>query len=518
MRQAKLNGPPGSPRWRLALALVSIVGIAVGATRAGADTALSFSYAWLVDQARARAQSADEPPPSAPPELLALPYDDYRQIRFRPDRAVPIPGSRWSLQFFHPGNLFPHPVRVNLVEHGLSHELPFDRTDFSYDGPLREDAPVLEQIHGWAGFRLHRPRPVDSVDEEFVVFLGGSYFRARASGGPYGLSARGLALDSGLDVPEEFPRFSEYWVGALPDGRPVVHALLESPRAVGAYQFEIGTNGPTMIDVKATLFFRELPQLVGLAPLTSMYAVGVYGRLAGTDFRPQVHDNDGLSISAGDARWLWRPLNNPEHRRWSVFALENPHGFGLVQRERAFGLYADLEAAYHLRPNLWIEPRGGWGKGSVRLLELPTPNEYSDNIVAFWTPAQLPQPNEAFTIAYRMTWAQEEPWTEGSGEARVERTLVGTGVADAEGVRVRRIFIDFSRPRMGGFDGPVEPQVSCSNAVCSEAVVVANDEDRGWRVFFDAEPTSDRDVELSASLHVGSTLISEVWHGRLDGL
>ena len=487
--------------------------------RPRAQPEAGFSWEWLVGQASAKVAQPYEPPPDLPPELAGLSYDDYRQVRFMPHRAVPIPGSPWSLQFFHPGYLYAHPVRVHLLADGTSRLLPFDPASFSYDGRLQGQGGRFADLPGWAGFRLHRPRASDGVDEEFVVFLGGSYFRARAPIGPYGLSARGLAIDSGLDKPEEFPNFTAFWIGALGDGRPVVYALLESPSAVGAYRFEIGVSDATVIEVTADLFLRAAPQLVGIAPLTSMFEHGLYGRRAGTDFRPRIHDTDGLSILTRNGRRLWRPLDNPEHRRWSIFGLESPLGFGLFQRERSFATYADLEAQYHQRPNLWIEPREPWGMGSVRLLELPTPDEYADNIAAFWVPGEPFRAGEKRVFGYRMTWAQEEPVSHDIGLAKVERTLIGlTEETSASRWPSRRVVLDFSdrRPTLEG--QPLAGQVTCHGARCSAPIIVANPETGGWRLSFDAVPTTDDAIELTAALTSFGSLASEVWHGRLDGL
>ena len=70
----------------------------------------------------------------------------------------------------------------------------------------------------------------------------------------------------------------------------------------------------------------------------------------------------------------------------SAFADTSPRGFGLLQRERMFADYQDLEARYENRPSVWVEPIGDWGEGAVELVEIPSEQEVNDNIVAFWRP------------------------------------------------------------------------------------------------------------------------------------
>ena len=68
--------------------------------------------------------------------------------------------------------------------------------------------------------------------------------------------------------------------------------------------------------------------------MTSMFFFGPNDRKDVDDFRPAVHDSDGLAIYNGQDEELWRPLSNPRDLQISTFADLNPRGFGLMQREK----------------------------------------------------------------------------------------------------------------------------------------------------------------------------------------
>src|SRR5690606_20142066 len=147
------------------------------------------------------------------PDKLLKPlftYDQHRDIRFRPDRA------RWraenlpfELMFFHPGWLFTYPVQMNEVRDGKATHIAFDGRDFDY-GKNEIDPQEFADI-GFAGVRVHYPLNTPQYKDELIVFLGASYFRAVSRGARYGLSARGLAIDTVGGSGEEFPQFVEFW-------------------------------------------------------------------------------------------------------------------------------------------------------------------------------------------------------------------------------------------------------------------------------------------------------------------
>jgi glucans biosynthesis protein len=344
------------------------------------------------------------------PEWLAkLDYDGYRALRFVPQASLwggeDLP---FRAQFMHRGYLFRSRVRIHVVEGGEARELRFEPAQFQY---APGQAPVPDEL-GYAGFALRYRASEPARWDEFASFLGASYYRLVGSGQHYGASARGLAIDAATSKGEEFPEFVEFWIEKpAPDARQlVVHALLDSPSLTGACRFVLEPGAQTAADALVCIVPRRPVEKLGLAPLTSMFHFGEDGLRRTPDYRPEVHDSDGLLIHDARGEWLWRPLRNPprEHRV-TRFALENPAGFGLLQRDRSFESYADLEARYELRPSLWVEPRGSWGKGAVELLEIPTPGEWNDNVVAYWVPEQALTAGQELRLEYRMTAATEEP-------------------------------------------------------------------------------------------------------------
>src|SRR5208283_5674238 len=308
----------------------------------------------------------------------------------------------FQLQFFHPGFVIDHTVQLHELTGRKTRTIEFKRSLFNYDD-LHLSGSIPDTM-GFAGFRVLYD--LNKPGDELGAFLGASYFRFLCPKAVYGLSARGLAINTAEPGGEEFPVFEEFWVQkpAAEARDLVVFALLDSPSVAGAYRFVIQPGFETVVAVRAAIYRRTDVKVIGLAPLTSMFWHGENSRTTHGDFRPEVHDSDGLLVQRGSGEWLWRPLVNPDKLRVTSFADESPRGFGLLQRDRNFDHYQDLEAHYHSRPNVWVEPVGNWGVGAVRLVEIPTPDETSDNIVAFWVPANPLPANEAFEFEYRLRW------------------------------------------------------------------------------------------------------------------
>ena len=213
----------------------------------------------------------------------------------------------------------------------------------------------------------------------------------------------------------------------------VVHALLDSKSAAGGFRFTIRPGSTTIFDVEMSLYPRVDMPNGGFGPLTSMFFFGPNNRADTQDYRPQVHDFDGLFILNGHGEQLWRPLSNPHTLQVSAFSDVNPRSFGLAQRERNFADYEDLESRFERRPSLIIEPIGDWGEGAVVLFEIPTNEEVHDNIVAFWRPKQPAAAKSEHYYTYRMHWGPDVAKTDVL--ARFTRTGVAALADDVEIVR-----------------------------------------------------------------------------------
>lgn len=467
------------------------------------------------------AQPFDGGFPPLPPPLADLDYDAYRDIRFRKERAfLGEAGGPFRLQLFHRGFLYPRPVAVNLVRDGVSTPIAYDPALFDF-GRTRIEATLPSDLN-FAGIRIHAPlnRP-DRLDE-LIVFVGASYFRFLGQDQLYGLSARGLAIGSDGDG-EEFPFFRAFFIEVPPEGATAltIHALLDSPSVVGAYRFTVEPGRNTSVRVSATLTPRRDLATVGIAPLTSMFFIGETDRGHSDDYRPELHDSDGLQIAAGSGEWLWRPLDNPQSRRISTFLDRDPKGFGLMQRDRAFASYQDLEAGYERRPGYFVEPEGAWGEGSVVLMELPTDNETADNVVAFWRPKQPYPAGRPVRLAYTIRAHTGEDL---HPNGKVVNTFIAepaasgaarkaNAAADAALLRSRRFLIDFGGGGLARIPGETPPEIvagaSLGRIVASS--IVPNPHIGGFRVALDVRLDGPGTTELRVYLKKDDQALTETW-------
>ena len=453
-------------------------------------------WAFSLDDVSAKAkelagQKYEAPRSNLPNEFREMKFADYQKIRFRNEKAEwADQNTPFKLSFYHQGMHFDTPVKINEVTADSVHEIKYDPTRFDF-GDVKYDPKSTEQL-GYAGFRVLYPINKDDKQDEIMTMLGASYFRVVGKGQAYGLSARGMAIDTALPSGEEFPRFTEFWIERPKPGEKqlVIFALLDSPRATGAYRLTLRPGTDTIVDVKSQMFLRDKVTKLGIAPLTSMYLFGANQPSKVLNYRRELHDSSGLSIHAGNGEWIWRPLNNPKHLSVSNFSVENPRGFGLLQRGRDFSHYEDLDDNYDKRPSAWIEPEGDWGKGSVDLVEIPTADETNDNIVAFWSPAELPKVGEPLDVSYRLHWTMDEKALHPADSAWVKQTLRSTGDVKQSNL-IRQpdgsvaYLVDFEGPSLKALpsDAPVRSQVSVGdNAELVENSVRYNEHTKGWRL------------------------------------
>ena len=479
-----------------------------------AFTARATVFDEVARRAAALAATPYVPPPkTAPPaDGEKLDYDQYRDIRFRPARALwRDEGLPFEVQFFHPGFLNTETVKINeALADGSVRSVPFDAADFDYG---HNKTPSHALASGFAGFRLHYPINRADHKDEVIVFLGASYFRAVGRDQRYGLSARGLAIDTVGAHGEEFPRFVEFWLEKPVPGASsiAIDALMDSPGLAGAYRFIVTPGAETVVDVQARLVLRRGVGTLGLAPLTSMFFSGE-DQPQPDDFRPEVHDSDGLMIASGTGEWLWRPLVNPHQVLTTSFAVPSLKGFGLMQRDRAYTSYEDDEARYELRPSAWVEPVGDWGPGRVELVQLNTIDESNDNVVAYWVPESLPPPGRPLDLAWRMHWqgdVQQRPPSAWTVQSRVGHSFAQ--LAQGE----RQVIVDFTGPALEKLpaDAPVKGEVTAvANADLGLVNVYRNDATGMWRLSLRYTPRDPaQPVELRAFLRNGQNTLTETW-------
>ena len=474
----------------------------------------AFDFNGVASKAQQLAKTAyKEPKKNLSEQLTTLTYEQYRGIRFKSDKAYwhaqRLP---FELNFFHQGRQYDTPVKINEIVSGRARTIAFDPRAFDYGG-LKLTAHDLRHL-GFAGFSVNYPLNSAKSRDEILVFLGASYLKAVGKNQEYGVSARGLAVDTALNSGEEFPRFVEFWI-ERPTSKSkqlTIYALLDSKRVTGAYRFIVKPGEQTAVDVKSQLYLRENVTKLGIAPLNSMFFFGENQRSPVEDYRPEVHDSDGLSIASGTGEWIWRPLVNPKRLLVTSYSLSNPTGFGLMQRDDRQTSYEDLRSRYETRPSVWVEPTGKWGSGRVELVQIPTPDEMNDNIVAFWVPDQLPKPGLPIDFDYRMSWGKKTQQL--PPLSWVTQTRRGEGAPRKPDGSVA-LYIDFEGPAFKKLprDAKVDIRVSADqNGQIISSQAYPNEATGGWRALVRVKRVDDgKPVELRGFLQTDNTTLSETW-------
>lgn len=485
-----------------------------------------FTFEALKARAKQMAAQPYQAPPNPQPDVLQrIDYDAHGKIRFKPEMALWANGpSSWPVTFFHLGRYFQKPVRMHVVEAGRAREIVYDESYFEM--PANSPAHELQTGTGFAGFRLqesrsgHPGRKGETLDwkrNDWVAFLGASYFRAIGELYQYGLSARGLAVDPAVaGKTEEFPDFTHVWLETPQEGAEYVtlYALLSGPSVAGAYRFRMHRGKGVTMQIETAIHLRKDVSRLGIAPLTSMFWYSETVKQTAVDWRPEVHDSDGLALWTGSGERAWRPLNNPPRTIASAFTDNNPRGFGLMQRDREVGHYLD-GVSYERRPSLWVETEGEWGKGSVQLIEIPTDDEIHDNIVAMWVPEASARAGSSYTYRYTLHWVADEPFPTTLGKVVATRLGNGGQPGTARAKGVRKFMVEFLGPALEALPIGVKPEVVLSSSrgkfsyIFAEAV--PDDVPGHWRAQFDLAVGGSEPVEMRCYLKAGDTVLTETW-------
>lgn len=457
-----------------------------------------FSWDMLVERARrlARSPFAETPPY---PGAAKIDYDALNQARFRDERTAwnDLPGDT-GIRLFPLSANAQQPVEIALVEGGRTTPLRYDPAMF--DAPPGNPVRNLGPDAGFAGFRIMNA----ARDADWLSFLGASYFRAAGAEKQFGLSARAIAINTSIAGKEEFPRFTHFWLERTGRSSVTVHALLDGASVTGAFRFvsELTAQGVRQ-DVDAALFPRRAIPELGLMAMTSMFWYDQADRRTRTDWRPEIHDSDMLSISSADGTAHCRPLINPSAPRVDVFAERNPRGFGLLQRDRNFDHYQDDGVFYERRPSLWASSRKPLGAGQVRLYEFPTDSEYTDNVAAYWTPAAIPRPGGRIDASYQLDWSSARTPASASA-ATVANIWTGrTGQGD-------RIAIDFA-----GVPEGTRPEIWTDLAgatLIKKAGYPVLHQPGLFRAVLDIRRDQGRSADIRVQLRMGNRPFSEYVH------
>ena len=490
----------------LTLLMLSVSALGAEAPAPNSTGGYSFSFETLLQDAKHRASLAYAPPrrSSIPSILDKLSPEQYRSIHFNPDAGIwrndPLP---FRLELLRAGYNLQTAVTVSTVEDGTAHDLV--ATPEMFQSSVDLPAQVGKANWPLSGFRVRTRINSPKVWDEFLVFQGASYFRAVAKSLLYGLSARGLAINTAEPQGEEFPAFTHFWI-ERPTAKAtsiVIYALLESESVTGAYKFTVTPGTETITDVELTLFPRTDLRVVGIAPLTSMFLFDETNRGRLDDYRPEVHDSDGLQVAAASGEQIFRPLANPIKLQVSTFTTQQPKGFGLVQRSRQQSDFQDFDAQYERRPSAWVEPQGDWGPGSVELVEIPSGRESNDNIVAFWRPTQPLTPGHPAHFAYRITWCAEPAQPKSLG-----KTIATRSGASLDGKR-RVFLLDFvgAGEKVDG----LRLDLSASAGRISNATLISNGALHGLRASFEIDPRDADLIEMRLRVMRGDKPVTETW-------
>lgn len=490
-----------------------------------------FSWEGLIKEAQLMAKQPYQPAPQPNHEVLEqIDWEAHGKIHFKPENALFADGpGQYPIQFFHPGRFFQAPVQMFRLDkslsetqaHTIAREILFDKHYF--DMPPDSPAQHLGAKASYAGFRIQESRlgdqsKLDWQHNDWVAFLGASYFRAIGDEYQYGLSARGITINV-VDVsqPEEFPVFSRFYFEppTKNSGTVIVYALLDGPSIAGAYRFTMTRGTNVVTEIEANLFLRKDVARFGIAPATSMYWFSDKDKVFQTDWRPEVHDSDGLALWTGANEHIWRPLIDAKGINVSAFADLNPKGFGLMQRERHFDKYMDA-VHYERRPSLWIEPLEDWGEGSVQLVEQPTDEDIYDNVVAMWVPRAKATKGSSYRLRYRLHWMAQEPFK--TNLARCMSTRIGRGGRPTQHPPgVHKFEVEFQGGALDQLTPGTIPEaiVTTTRGKISNswAEAIPNGKLGQWRVLFDlgALETGKEVVEIRLFLRSGQQTLSETW-------
>lgn len=474
----------------------------------------------IITKAKTLAEQAYVDSSSALPQALQdISYQQYRSIRFNSQKSMWRGQSDYELQFFHPGFLYRKPVQlieVKSEKNSLNNPIPFEPSWFNYEGEAATLSALSSNNHGYAGFRIHYPLNTSEYKDEVAVFLGASYFRIIGAGQNYGISARGLAINTADASGEEFPYFKKFWLEQPKPNQPMTfYALLDSPSVSGAYRFVLQPGQDTSVTVSAHIFARKTVKKLGIAALTSMFLYGENSKHTYDDFRPEVHDSDGLLMQTQLGEWIWRPLTNSKQLLVTSLSDNNPQGFGLLQRDTDFDHYLDAEAHYHNRPGLWVSPIGEWGAGRIELVEIPTDSETNDNIVSYWVSETPLLEGEHTEFDYRLSTVNGNLASQ--NVSKVLRTRQGAvvlpGMKMEEKNVQRRFVIDFDASGLGDYSASHLPEVDLqvTNGSAREIEILPVLNGKLWRVTF-LLTANAKAVDMRLFIKNDTTRLSEVWN------
>jgi len=378
--------------------------------------------------------------------LLPIEYEKYSEIRFKPEYTFWRENSKFHMQFFPQGYIYQESIKINEVWEDYQTPIFYQGSYFSIPHGINIDK--FNELSGFSGLKLLYPINSENVHEEFAVFQGSSYFRIISKGQIYGLSARGIAINTGLQTPEEFPIFSEFWIEKPKpkSEKVIVHSHLVGNSIEGYYKFTLYPGEVSKAEVTFESIIKRDIEKIGIAPLTSMFWYGESSTSLNPPY-PESHDSDGLLIQ-DDQTFIWIPLENPKKPTTTIFKVKKLKGFGLMQRDREFSSYEDPRYEYHKRPSAWVEPVNSenWENGYISLYRIPTRDDLMDNIIVFYSPEKLPTKGDNIKFSYNIKMIDKLKLDDDFAE------VVSTKIIQNKDKNLISFFIDFKGLDLKNFE------------------------------------------------------------------
>jgi glucans biosynthesis protein len=467
-----------------------------------------FTRDFVIELARSVSRRPFSPPPTDLREPFAnLTYEQYVGIKTKPDAALWVGENRdFVIEPLHRGLIFTAPVDIYVVENQMMNRVPYDASKFDYGSLKITEKPGDV---GFSGFRILTPHK-DGPPTEVAIFQGASFYRAAARGQRLGVTARGLSIRTADPRGEEFPAFRAFWIEkpAVGENVMVIHALLDSASATGAYRFTLRPGEATIIDTEMTLFPRAAVDHYGIAGFSASSFFTPLDHRRSDDVRPMVAETNGLQMLTGKDEWLWRPVSNRETLQISAFVDANPKGFGFLLRERDIAAYQDDDQHWEQRPSLWVEPFGEWGEGAVQLVEVPSESEINENLFAYWRPKQPLAAGKETSFAYRQFWCWTPP-----ARTPLAAAEDAHGGRSPLGAKLRRFIVVFSGEILANPQrtANLKAALTTSPGSATNVRTFLDPQAKTCRVVFDVDPAGETFCELRLVLQSGDDPISETW-------
>ena len=107
--------------------------------------ARSFDSGDLTELARKLAAKPFTPPEPVGEPFASMGYDEYRDIRYRPELAYWLGEDRgFTLEFMHAGFIYKTPVEIHIIEDGEPREIQYGSHLFNF-GPKLHVSPIHDR-------------------------------------------------------------------------------------------------------------------------------------------------------------------------------------------------------------------------------------------------------------------------------------------------------------------------------------------------------------------------------------